>query len=181
MTVATDDAPARLSKSGDVRAEAGDGSVSGHTETINRPRAELYAFWRDFSNLARVMENVVSVTKLDGKRSHWIVAGPAGQLEWDAIITDDEPDRLIAWRSADDADVEHSGRVEFRDAPPGRGSWVTAVISYQPPAGFIGKAAAKLSQREPSIQTRRDLRRLKQFIEIGEIATTTPPNPEPQA
>jgi uncharacterized membrane protein len=180
MTV-TDDAPARVSKSSDRRAEAGPGSVSGHTETINRPRADLYAFWRDFSNLPQVMQNVTSVTQIDDMRSHWVVQGPNGQLEWDAVVTEDEPGRLIAWRSAEGADVEHSGRIEFRDAPPDRGSWVTATIAYQPPAGFIGKAVAKLSQKEPSIQTRRDLRRFKQFCETGEIATSTPPNPEPKA
>jgi len=180
MTV-TDDAPARASKSSDRRHEVGDGSVSGHTETINRPRADLYAFWRDFTNLPQVMENVVSVAAIDDRRSHWVVKGPNGSLEWDAVITEDEPGRLIAWRSAEGADVEHSGRVEFRDAPPGRGSWVTATIAYRPPAGFIGKAVAKLSQKEPSIQARRDLRRFKQYCETGEIATTTPPNPEPKS
>jgi len=177
----TDDAPARVSKSSDVRAEVGKGSVSCHTETINRPRSELYAFWRDFSNLPRVMENVSAVTRIDDRRSHWVVAGPTGPLEWDAEIVEDEPDRLIAWRSVEGADIDHSGRIEFRDAPPGRGSWVTATIAYEPPAGFIGKAVAKVSQKEPAIQTRRDLRRFKQYCETGEIATSTPPNPEPKA
>ena len=180
MTV-TDDAPARVSKSSDVRTRVGEGSVSGHTETINRPRREIYDFWRDFSNLARVMDNVEAVTVLDDTRSHWVVSGPSGRLEWDAVITEDEPGRRIAWRSAENADVQHSGWVEFRDAPPGRGSWVTAAIAYNPPAGIIGKAVAKLSQREPSIQARRDLRRLKQFLETGEIATSSPPNPEPHS
>lgn len=177
----TDDAPAHVAKSDDVRAAVGEGSVTGHTETINRPRKELYAFWRNFSNLAGLMENVVSVTEIDGKRSHWVVAGPTGNLEWDAEITEDEPDRLIAWRSVKGADVEHSGRVEFRDAPPGRGSWVTATIAYKPPAGFIGKAVAKVTQKEPAIQARRDLRRFKQYCETGEIATSTPPNPQPKS
>ncbi|HEY0051974.1 MAG TPA: cyclase, partial [Caulobacteraceae bacterium] len=31
-----------------------DASLVGRTVTINRPRAELYAFWRDFRNLAQV-------------------------------------------------------------------------------------------------------------------------------
>jgi uncharacterized membrane protein len=170
-----------VSKSADDRAEVGGGSVTGHTETINRPRAELYAFWRDFANLPRVMENVASVTVVDDKRSHWVVDGPAGKLEWDAVITEDEPERLIAWRSAEGADIEHSGRIEFRDAPPGRGSWVTATIAYKPPAGIIGKAVAKVTQKEPAIQSWRDLRRFKQYCETGEIATVTPPNPEPKA
>jgi uncharacterized membrane protein len=49
---------------------------------------------------------------------------------------------------------------------------VTATIAYDPPAGAVGKWIAKLFQREPKIQARRDLRRFKQFMETGEIATS---------
>lgn len=179
MTEVTNDAPAYVAKDSDVRAALGPGSVLGHTETINRPRSEVYAFWRDFANLQRVMENVTAVQVIDGTHSHWAVSGPGGDYEWDAVIVADEPDRLIEWESAEGADVAHRGRIEFRDAPAGRGCWVTAAIAYQPPAGFIGKAVAKLTQKEPNIQARRDLRRLKQYLETGEIATTTPPNSVP--
>ena len=44
-------------------------------------------------------------------------------------------------------------------------------IAYDPPAGAIGKAIAKVFRREPKIQARRDLRRFKQLMETGEIAT----------
>ena len=37
-------------------------ALVGRTVTINRSRAELYAFWRDFRNVALFMENVESVT-----------------------------------------------------------------------------------------------------------------------
>jgi uncharacterized membrane protein len=179
----TDDAPAVVSKDGSERPDApgSAGSASAHTETINRPRGEVYAFWRDFANLPRVMTNVLSIEVKDDRTSHWKVAGPGGPYEWDATITEDEPGRLIAWQSAEGADVAHRGRIEFRDAPPGRGTWVTATIAYAPPGGFIGKAVAKLTQKEPSIQTRRDMRRLKQFLETGETATTTPPNRQPDS
>ncbi len=143
------------------------------TVTINRPRQELYAFWRDFSNLAQIMENIESVTVLDEERSHWVVRAPAGQtVEWDSVIVEDIPGELISWQSDDDADITNSGRIDFRDAPGGRGTQVTATIAYDPPAGAVGKLVAKLFQREPKIQARRDLRRFKQFMETGEIATS---------
>ena len=177
-----DDAPATTSKdSAEVRAaagRAGDGAVIGRTITINRPRVEVYAFFRDFANLAGVMENIQRIDVLDRNRSHWVVSAPAGQtVEWDAIVTDDEPDRLIAWESDKGASVSNSGRVEFRDAQGGRGTEVTATIAYSPPAGAIGQLIAKLFQKEPAIQSRRDLRRLKMLLETGEIATSSPPNP----
>jgi uncharacterized membrane protein len=47
----------------------------------------------------------------------------------------------------------------------------STVIAYEPPAGVVGQMIAKLFQREPRIQTRRDLHRFKQLMEAGEIAT----------
>lgn len=143
------------------------------TVTISRPRHELYVFWRDFGNLAQIMENIESVTVLDERRSHWVVRAPAGQtVEWDSVIVEDVPDELISWQSDAGADITNSGRIDFRDAPGGRGTLVTATIAYDPPAGAVGKLVAKLFQREPKIQARRDLRRFKQFMETGEIATS---------
>jgi uncharacterized membrane protein len=177
-----DDAPAHVSKDDDHRRESapdGTGSVFGHTETINKPRDEIYAFWRDFANLPQVMESVEEVRVLDERHSHWKMKGPNGSYEFDSVIIEDEPGRVIAWESVPGGDVRNSGRVEFLDAPPGRGTWVRAVLSYSPPMGVIGKVVAKVTGKEPEIQGRRDLRRLKQLLETGEIATSSPPNPNP--
>jgi uncharacterized membrane protein len=101
------------------------------------------------------------------------VKAPAGKtVEWDAVITEEQEDELIAWSSSEDADVPNSGRIEFRDAGD-RGTIVTATIVYDPPAGIVGKLIAKMFQREPAIQARRDLRRFKQLMETGEVATSS--------
>ena len=50
---------------------------------------------------------------------------------------------------------------------------VTATIAYDPPGGTVGKIIAKLFLREPAIQARRDLRRFKQLMETGEVATAS--------
>jgi uncharacterized membrane protein len=176
-----DDAPASTSRDGDVQARAAgrkdEDAVTGRTVTIDRPRHEIYAFWRDFSNLAGVMENVERIDVVDSKRSHWVVKGPGGKtVEWDSVVTDDEPGRLLAWRSVEGAEISNSGRVEFLDAAPGRGTMVRATIAYDPPGGFIGEWIAKLFQREPAIQARRDLRRLKQFLETGEVTSSAGPS-----
>lgn len=173
-----DDAPIATSKqSGAVDAAAdtlvgpkGD-TLTARSVTINRPRAELFIFWRDFANLPHFMDNVVRVDVIDAQRSHWVVRAPADKtVEWDVVITDERDGEYIAWASTEGADVPNSGRIEFRDAG-GRGTVVTATILYDPPAGFIGKIVAKMFQREPAIQARRDLRRFKQLMETGEIAT----------
>lgn len=144
----------------------------GRTVTINRPRAELYAYWRDFTNLPSFMDNVERIEVLDDRRSHWTVKAPGGgHVEWTAAITEEREGEYIAWASEEGADVPNSGRITFADAQGGRGTIVSATILYDPPAGIIGKVVAKMFQREPAIQARRDLRRFKQLMETGEIAT----------
>ncbi len=179
-----DDAPLTTSKNRasavDAATEAlidepGQGDADtliGRTVTINRPRAELFAYWRDFTNLPAFMDNVESVEVLDDTRSRWVVKAPGeGTVEWISAITEEREGEFIAWASIEGADVPNSGRIDFRDAQGGRGTIVTATILYDPPAGFIGKVIAKMFQREPAIQARRDLRRFKQLMETGEIAT----------
>ena len=149
--------------------------------TIDRSRDDLYRFWRDPENLAGFMENIKSIRRLDDTRSHWVVAGPAGKdVEFDSVITEDVPGQRIAWTS-EHADVANSGWVEFRDAPPGRGSEVRAFISYDPPAGAVGKVIAKVLQREPRVQARRELRRFKQLMETGEVTTSKARDAAPRA
>lgn len=177
-----DDAPPTTSKRSGKRSGAGEQAAAelvehkgdtliGRSVTINRPRDELYAVWRDFGNLPRFLDNVERVDVVDDRRSHWVVKAPGGKtVEWDAVITQEQPGEMIAWASTEGAEVPNSGRIDFRDVG-GRGTVVSATIVYDPPAGFIGKVIAKMFQREPAIQARRDLRRFKQLMETGEIAT----------
>lgn len=174
-----DDAPLTTTKQPDAGqgagvslAQARGDDLVGKTVTINKPRQEIYDFWREVSNFPRVMENVVSVEKLDDRRSRWSAKAPGGgTVEWTSVITEDRPGECIAWASEGGAEVPNSGRIDFQDAPGSRGTWVSATILYDPPAGLVGKVIAKMFQREPAIQARRDLRRLKQLMETGEIAT----------
>ena len=175
-----DDAPASTARDGDVQqmgVEGDESAIIGRTVTIDRPRQEIYDFWRDFSNLQRIMENIERIEVLDDRRSRWTVKGPMGSsYEWESVIVDDEPGRLLSWQSVEGAEIKNSGRVEFFDAAPGRGTMVRATIAYDPPGGVIGEWIAKLFQREPNLQARRDLRRLKQFLETGEIASSASPS-----
>ena len=172
-----DDAPVAAAKknaAGQAQAQFGDAagsSVVGRAVTIAKPVAEVFSYFRDFSNLPHFMENVVSIDVRDDKTSHWVVKAPAGKtVEWDALVTGESENSFIAWEAQPGADVPNSGRVDFRDAGA-RGTVVTATITYDPPAGIVGKIVAKMFQREPAIQARRDLRRFKQLMETGEIAT----------
>ena len=164
--------PASRSRSRPVRSARGVADPGGERTylrgvTVNRPPAEVYAFWRDLPRLATVLDRV-SVRQLSDDRSQWTVEGPFHRtVEYTAEIVVDEPERAIGWRSVD-SPVPHEGRVEFRPAPGGRGTELRAGLSYRPPAGALGAAAARLTGDEPDLLLRDALRRVKQILECGE-------------
>jgi uncharacterized membrane protein len=141
--------------------------------TVNRSPEELYRFWRDFQNLPRFMKHIESARETEGGRSHWVAKAPAGTtVEWDAEITEDRPNELIAWRSLEGSDVDQVGFVRFERAPGGRGSIVKVEMRYRPPAGVVGATVAKLLGKPPERQIKDTLRRFKQIMEAGEAITT---------
>lgn len=152
-------------------------ALIGRTVTIGKPRQELYDAWRDFTRFPSFMDNVDKVEKLDARRSRWTIKAPAGgTVELVTALSEDKPGMAIAWKSEPESDVETEGRVEFTDAPAGRGTYVRLTMRYDPPLGVVGRAVAKVMQREPDIQARRDLRRFKQLMETGEVTTNASPS-----
>ena len=144
--------------------------------TIERSPEELYAFWRRLENLPRIMRHLDAVQVIDDRRSHWTAKAPGGTtVEWDAEIVEEQPNRRIVWRSLDGATVASQGSVEFEPAPGGRGTIVRIDLAYDPPAGAVGAAVAKLFGEAPDQQIAEDLRRLKQMVETGEVSTARGP------
>jgi len=138
--------------------------------TVNRSPEEVYTFWRDFENLPLFMEHLESVRVTDDRRSRWKAKAPAGStVEWEAEITEDRPNELIAWRSVEDADVPNSGSVRFTPAPGDGGTEIMVELRYDPPGGKLGAMVAKLFGEEPNQQVKGDLRRFKQVMELGEV------------
>jgi len=159
------------------RAAPGSGPVQLHASiAIDRPSDELYRFWRELGNLPRFMRYLRDVHVIDTEHSHWVAAGPAGSsLEWDSVVTEDRPGELIAWYSAPDSPMHIAGNVRFERATNGEGSVVHVHLRYEPPSGLIGAAASAAARLIAAIsrqQLKGDLRRFKQLIETGEIATT---------
>ena len=143
------------------------------TVTIDKSAEELYNYWHNFENLPNFMKHVKSVQVLDMRRSHWVANAPLGQtIEWDADIINDQPNQLIAWASEEGAQVDNSGFVRFSPAPGDRGTEVKVVMEYNVPGGMVTAAIAKLFGEEPEQQIGDELRRFKQLMETGEIATT---------
>lgn len=141
--------------------------------TIFRSPEEVYRFYRDFDNLPRFMKHLKSVTPLGGGRSRWAMSIPGGRLvEWDAQIVEDREYELIRWRSLEGADLQHHGQVRFDRAPGDRGTEVHVRWRYHPPGAGFGAIIAKLAKVYTSSTLKDELRRMKQILEAGEIATT---------
>jgi uncharacterized membrane protein len=151
-------------------------ALFGKSVLINRPRSELYAAWQ-VEHFPEFMENVVAVEPLGSGVSQWTIKGPAGRdVTLVNRITESMPDQSIYWQSEPASDIANSGEVRFTDAPAGRGTYVSLIVAYDPPAGKLGRLGAKLLQREPEIQARRDLHRFKQLMETGEVTSNASPS-----
>jgi uncharacterized membrane protein len=143
------------------------------TITINRPREELYRFWRDLGNLPRVMRHIRHIEVFDGQKSQWTAEGPLGMgVTWDAEIFNERENELIAWRSLPGSDVDTAGSVHFDELPHGRGTSLRVSLKYNPPAGKLGANIAALLGEGVDCEIRDDLRRFKSMMEAGEVATT---------
>ncbi|WP_233992000.1 SRPBCC family protein [Porphyrobacter sp. AAP82] len=157
-----------------ARRSSGEYRVVGRSVTIARPRAELYAFWREFPNLSQFMANLEKVEPAGSEPGHhtWHIRTIAGQVRAvDTRIAREVDGELIAWRSTGDSEVDTEGRVTFADAPGERGTRVSLIIAYKPAAGAVGDALANLARQSPELQARHDLKRFKMLMETGEIAT----------
>ncbi len=152
---------------------AGAGTRVDVAETIDRPAAELYRFWRDFENLPRFMRHLRSVKVLEGGISKWTADAPMGaSVAWEAEIINDRPNELIAWRSLPGSQVDTAGSVHFHPAPDGNGTEVHVEMKYNPPAGRVGAAAAWLTGADAERQVRESLGAFKQMMEARETPTT---------
>lgn len=141
---------------------------------LEKPIDEVYRFWRNLENLPQFMRHLDSVEKVTDTISHWKAKGPGGTtVEWNAEIYNEEPSKLIAWRSIEGSDVVSAGSVNFDNAGPGRGTRVTVNLQYSPPGGKIGARIARLFGRDAATEIREDLRRFKQLVEAGEVPTTS--------
>jgi uncharacterized membrane protein len=135
--------------------------------TINKPPADVYAFYRKLSQLPLFMDYLESVVEIDATHSHWVARLPiGGTIAWNAQITEDRPGEAIAWRSVEGSLIDTRGRVTFAKTP---GHNMTEVrIEMQ--LGILGtRPSPTVAKLFGQPQVKGDLRRFKQVIETGEV------------
>ena len=158
---------AGLRNSENVSVPGDRGTKVEHSVTINRPAAELYAFWRNFENLPRFMNHLESVNRFGGDRSHWVAKAPGGTtVEWDAEVYNEKEGEMIAWRTLEGSQVASAGSVRF-DPAGDDATTVRVNLKYDPPGGKLGSLVASLFGENPQQQIEEDLARFKEIMEQG--------------
>ncbi|WZL90492.1 SRPBCC family protein [Salinimicrobium sp. 3283s] len=132
---------------------------------VDKPREEVYNFWRNLENLPLFMEHLESVESLNDSISVWEahLPGHVGTLRWKSEIVKERPFELLGWQSLPGSSIENAGKVEFRDA--GEGTELHIVISYHAPGGIPGESAARLLNPVFEDMVEEDVRHFKWFIE----------------
>jgi uncharacterized membrane protein len=138
------------------------------TLNVEAPIDEVYEFWANYQNFPRFMRHVREVTPLAGRRSRWVVAGPAGTpVTWDAEMIAQVQNQMLAWRTLPGSLVDHAGVVRFETN--GVSTQIDVRLSYHPPAGTVGHLVAALFGANPKHELDEDLVRLKGLLEQGRV------------
>ena len=126
---------------------------------VNEPVQTVYNQWTQFEDFPRFMEGIQKVTQLDDTHLHWVANIGGKNVEWDATISEQIPDKRIAWYS--DRGAVHGGMVSFNPVGP-EITRVALRIDYEP-EGFVEGTGDKLGFVSRRVEG--DLKRFKEFIE----------------
>lgn len=129
------------------------------TIEVDCPVSTVYNQWTQFEDFPRFMAGVKEVRQLDDTHVHWHAEVWGKDVEWDAEITEQDPDRRISWKSTSGA--PNAGTVRFEPLGADRTA-VRLAMAYEPTntTERVGDALGLLSARVQST-----LEDFKQFIE----------------
>lgn len=141
--------------------------------TIGRSIEEVFAFWRNLENFSYFMKDLKDVRMIDSTRSHWTLELESGlQIEWETEIIAELPGRMISWHSLKGSQVKIEGTVSFLKAPADLGTMVLLSLSYKIPGGRLTEIVTRMTGEDPKTLILTNLRRLKSYLETGEVPTT---------
>jgi uncharacterized membrane protein len=135
--------------------------VANVTESIvvNVPVSTAYNQWTQFEEFPRFMEGVESVQQTDDTHLHWVAEIAGKRHEWDAEITEQRPDQLIAWRALDGH--YNSGRVTFERVDESS-TKITVEMEHET-EGMVEALGSALGS--DSRQVSQDLDRFRELVE----------------
>jgi uncharacterized membrane protein len=126
---------------------------------VNVPVSTAYNQWTQFEEFPKFMENVESVTQIDDTHLRWVAEVGGNRDEWEAEITRQDPDQVIAWRTIDGK--HNSGEVKFEPIGPDR-TRIEVAMTWEP-EGLTETLGEKLGADERSVKA--DLERFNELVE----------------
>ena len=126
---------------------------------IEVPASTAYNTWTQFELFPQFMEGVEDVSQRDDRHLHWRAKIAGKTEEWDAEITEQIPDKRIAWTAQGGA--ANAGVVTFHRLSDER-SRVMLQMDYEPErlSEKVGDALGFVTRRIDG-----DLKRFKTFVE----------------
>ena len=131
---------------------------------VGVPVSVAYDQWTQFEQFPRFMKGVVEVKQLDDSHVRWVADVGGERKEWDAEIVEQDPDRVVAWRSV--GGLTNSGRVEFE--PTDSGTRVSVEMEYDPD-GMKKSLGALIGMDGRQVEG--DLERFRDLVEAREVPT----------
>lgn len=138
---------------------------------IGRPVAEVFAFYRDFTNLPLFLGDVMAVEPLGPTTSRWTIQGPFGlQEHWVATVTADRANELISYETDASPATRAHWDIHFAATETPNETEVREVMRI--PFGVVGRAALRSIGKPPGAEVEANLNRLKQLLETGKVTDT---------
>jgi uncharacterized membrane protein len=132
---------------------------------VDRPVSTVYNQWTQFEEFPSFMDGVKEVRQLDDTHLHWRAEIWGKEKEWDAEITEQEPDTRISWKSTSGA--PNAGTVRFEPLGEDR-TLVRLAMAYEPEDGMekAGDALGLFTSR-----VEHSVKEFKRFIESRDQET----------
>jgi len=126
---------------------------------VDVPVQTAYNQWTQFEEFPRFMDGVESVQQIDDTHVRWAAEIAGKRHEWEAEITEQEPDRRVAWRATDGKD--NAGAVTFE--PLGESKARVNVEMTYDAEGLLETVGSALGADDRRVKG--DLERFKELIE----------------
>ncbi len=135
--------------------------------TVVKP-AKVYEFLRNFQNVPLFIKEVKSVDPIRATQTRWKTLQESGvSAEWDVEVVRDVPEKMIVWASE-----QARGEVRLMPAAGNRGTVIEILLDYELAGGAFAELANKIFGESPHDIVRKNLHKLKAYLETGEVPTT---------
>jgi uncharacterized membrane protein len=139
---------------------------------IRRAVAEVFGFYRDFTNLPSFLGDVMAIEQIDPATSRWTIQGPLGiRVKWTIKVTEERTNELIRYETVTSPGLRTYWEIHFA---PGSEAGATEVREVmKAPLGRLGRAALALIGKFPAEEVSSNLHRLKEVMETGRVTDTS--------